>query len=188
MDDSDEARKFAEGYWHSVAEPVVKKVVVDGLVAGMAQLLAQQAEIARWLNSMPQLGLPPIGAAPIAVTTQEGSVATAEEKPRVLMAAPAAASPVGPAELSPGEAPPRVNRANAPLRGLSAVAYNIMASSDAPIASQDFLRRMRERVGGPRTDAQTNTLLATIRRLRKAGYLDFDGTDYRIGQRSPGQL
>ena len=163
MGDSDWAAERAEEYWRLHAEPVLKRVVIDAFLSGTAVV---PPALANWLASAP------IGRGAEAVTPPPPPE-------------PAQQVPPGAKEVAAPQAGPRPKRSPRPLKGVSAAAYDLVKRAGKPLTSRELLGQLRDWDGGERTEARDNSLLAAMRRLRKAGWVDFDGTHYSPSAKRP---
>lgn len=157
MSRSDKTRELAEAHWSQHVEPMLKRLFTDTFLAGAAVV---PSVIADWVAAMP---ISP-AAEPAPAVPSPGPIPGARS------------APGGCAEGAP--APPR--RPTRPLKGASAAAYDAVTKAGKPLTSRELLGRLREWDGGLPSEARDNSLLAAMRRLRKSGWLDFDGTHYSI--------
>lgn len=71
-----------------------------------------------------------------------------------------------------------------PLKGLSAITYQIVKNSNEPILSNDLLHKLREQDDQEQSESRDNSLMAAMRRLKNAGHLHYENDRYSIPVRS----
>lgn len=150
MEDSSRDIELAEAYWRNSVEPLLRPIVIGAYVEGAK---AVRKSVSDWLSAAPG----------IRVETADGTAARADVVE-------------GSAERSARSSASLQGR---PLRGAGLAAYEIV-ERDGPLTSRELLGELRKREGGKKNDERDNTLLAAIRRLRKAGRLSYDGTHYTL--------
>lgn len=158
MSDDEGLKKMAEAYWKSI-EPDIKRPVIEAFMRGAAHVTAAVAD---WVATMP--------VAPGATTSPRLTPAPANEE----------AASSSPAARRRASSAPRRSRSARPLKGLSAAAYDIVKGLDVPIGSRDLLHLLRERDDMPTSEGRDNSLMAAMRRLRDAGYLDYENGFYSM--------
>lgn len=171
----------AEAYWTRHVEPVMKQLVIDAVMAGASM---KSKALADWFAAMPvdravAAGVVEAGAAdPQGGATAVGQDTAFPETAKADQASEAsrqaevsetadtsASEPVGPV-------------ARRPLQGLSKATYEIVMRTGRPMTSRELLNALREREGGKKSAERDNTLLASMRRCRKANVIAWDGTHY----------
>lgn len=174
MSNSKWAEELAEAYWRRVepalkrsvldaVEPVLKRCVLDAVLNGTA---AVPSALENWWASAP------FGPA-------------AEARPAPAVQGPAGRTHLETSAVAAPKVGPERKRSPRPLKGVSAAAYDIVKRAGRPLTSRELLGLLREWDGRERTEERDNTLLAAMRRMRKAGWLDYDKTHYTLGTNKP---
>lgn len=160
----------AEAYWERHVAPVMRRLVIDAVRHGAA---ISPAAFADWLAATPA-GLAD-GAEPVAPAPDPPSEASLGQDG---VAAHEAAGAQGRASATP-QPEAVADATRRPLQGLSKATYDIVERTGKPMTSRELLNALREREGGKKSPERDNTLLAAMRRVRKAGVIAWDGTHYR---------